>query len=181
MNVKLLFLLFLCEFTFINAQSFIEDKIVAQVGSNNISSKEFLYRYELTPQLFRENRNIKRELKKEFIYSLIAEKLLAQYALDTALDTIQTVRNTIKNYERMFVRDALYKKEIESKGAVEVDSLLDIYLSGRNNLTLVYLTFTDEKQAKDIYNSLIEGKDFDSLYSYLFDHLKDTLLIKRGE
>lgn len=181
MNVKLLLLFFLCGLVYLNAQSFIEDKIVARVGSNNISSKEFLYRYELTPQLFRENTNIKRELKKEFIYSLIAEKLLAQYAVDTALDTIKTVRNTVKNYERMFVRDALYKKEIESKGAVEVDSLLDIYLSEKSNLTLFYLTFTDEKQAKDVYKHLIEGKDFDSLYSYLSDELKDTLLIKRGQ
>lgn len=181
LNVKLVLLFLLCGLVYLNAQSFIEDKIVAQVGNNDISSKEFLYRYELTPQLFRENRNIKHELKKEFIYSLIAEKLLALYAVDTALDTIQTVRNTVKNYERMFVRDALYKKEIKSKGAVEVDSLLDIYLSDRSDLTLVYLTFKAEKHAKDIYNSLISGKDFDSLYSFLPDDLKDTILIKRGQ
>ena len=181
MRNKLTLAFVLTGFLLANAQTMNEEGTIARVGTDDISVKEFLYRYELTPQLFRENKNIKPELKKEFLYSLIAEKLLAQFAEDSFIDTSKIVRETIKSYEEMFVRDALYKKEIGDKSIGKEDSLLDIYLSGPSKLYVIYLSSSNEKQANDLYNLLALGVPFDSLYSELPDSSKDTLMLVRGQ
>lgn len=181
MRNKLTLAFILTGFLLVNAQTMNEDGIIARIGNDDISVKEFLYRYELTPQLFRENKNIKPELKKEFLYSLIAEKLLAQFARDSFIDTSKIVRETIKSYEEMFVRDALYKKEIGDKSIEKEDSLLDIYLSGPSKIFVIYLSSSNEKQADDLYNLLDSGAPFDSLYSELPDSSKDTLMLVRGQ
>ncbi|MEB2355361.1 MAG: hypothetical protein OZ915_09295, partial [Ignavibacteriales bacterium] len=56
-----------------------ENNILAGIGDKVITEQEFKVRYELTPQLFRENKKIVKELKFEFLYSLIAEKLFSKY------------------------------------------------------------------------------------------------------
>jgi parvulin-like peptidyl-prolyl isomerase len=180
MNSKLLLAFVISGFLLVNAQPINEENI-ARIGTNDISIKEFLYRYELTPQLYRENGNIKQELKKEFLYSLAAEKLLALYAEDSSVDTIEIVRNTIKSYEEMFVRDALYKKEIASKSVEKEDSLLDIYLAGASKVFVIYLSSVNEEQANILYERLAAGVSFDSLYSELPDGAKDTLMLIRGQ
>ena len=106
-----------------NAQSQ-EKQVLANIGQLTISSEEFQYRYELTPQLFRENQRISEELKLEFLYSMIAEKLLALYGDEIRLDTSVIVSKSLKYFEEMFVRDALYKKVIEEKAQSKTDSLM---------------------------------------------------------
>ena len=64
-----------------------EKQVLANIGQLTISSEEFQLRYELTPQMFRENQRISEESKLEFLYSMIAEKLLALYGDEIRLDT----------------------------------------------------------------------------------------------
>ena len=111
-----------------------EKQVLANIGQLTISSEEFQNRYELTPQLFRENQRISEELKLEFLYSLIAEKLLALYGDEIKLDTSLIVSKSLKYFEEMFVRDALYKKVIQEKAQSKTDSLMSLFQRRRRDL-----------------------------------------------
>lgn len=155
--------------------------ILAKIGNDFITKDEFQQRYELTPQLFRENKKIKEELKVEFLYSLAAEKLLSLYGDEIRLDTITVVKNYLKILEEMFVRDALYKREIQDKAAAKADSLLSYYLANANNVKLIYINSDSENEIKNIYDLLKIGVAFDSLYTELASDNTDTITVSIGQ
>jgi parvulin-like peptidyl-prolyl isomerase len=158
-----------------------EKQVLVKIGQLTISSEEFQLRYELTPQMFRENQRIRKELKQEFLYSMIAEKLLALYGDEIRLDTSLIVSKSLKYFEEMFVRDALYKKVIEEKAQSKTDSLMSFYLSNANNVKLIFMFSEDENEIKNIYKILELGVPFDSLYSELPVSQRDTLTISVGQ
>jgi parvulin-like peptidyl-prolyl isomerase len=158
-----------------------DEIILARVGENVITAKEFLARYELTPQLYRENKKIVSELKTEFLYSMIAEKLLAQYGIEIKLDTSEVVNKTLKNFEEMFVRDALYKKVIREKAKSKADSLLSFYLDYANNVQIVFISSKDEQEINNINKLIKIGVPFDSLYTEFAISINDTLTISLGQ
>lgn len=158
-----------------------DKQVLAKIGQLTISSEEFQLRYELTPQMFRENQRISEELKLEFLYSMIAEKLLALYGDEIRLDTSVIVSKSLEYFEEMFVRDALYKKVIEEKAQSKTDSLMSFYLSNANNVKMIFLFSDDKNEIKNIYKILELGVPFDSLYSELPVSQRDTLTISVGE
>lgn len=158
-----------------------DTKILARIGDKVINEQDFRIRYELTPQLFRENRKIDNELKLEFLYSLITEKLLAKYAEEIRLDTSAVVKESLKYFEEMFVRDALYKKVIRDKAKSRADSLLTFYLDNANNVKMIYIFSEDEKEIRSINNLIRLGVAFDSLYNELKTDKNDTINVSVGD
>ncbi len=155
--------------------------ILAKFDNGVISEQDFIIRYELAPQLFRENKNIISELKIEFLYSIIAEKLLASYGEETRLDTSQIVKESLNYFQEMFVRDALYKEVITKKAKNSVDSLLSFYLNNASNVKMLYIFSAEQKEITGIYNLIKMGFKFDSLYAELNDGRRDTLTISIGQ
>lgn len=153
---------------------------VAKIGDRTISIDEFRYRYELTPQLFRENKRVMNELKLEFLYTLIAEKLLAAYGETVSLDTSETVKNTLKIFEEMFVRDALYDLMIVEKAKYKADSLLGFYLANATMAKCIYIKSNTYEEAERIHKLLEKGVPFDFLLS---DNAikSDTLVVTFGQ
>jgi hypothetical protein len=97
-----------------------DDAPVAKVGRREISTAEFVDRYELTPWN-KEIRTLQMDAsKKEFLYTLIAEKLWAQKAIELGFDTSAQVKANFTSLEKMFVRDALYRLEITDKVAAAI-------------------------------------------------------------
>ncbi len=92
-----------------------DDAPLAKAGRREISTAEFTERYDLTPW----NKDLRtlpvEATKKEFLYTLIAEKLWAQKAVELGFDTSAQVRANFASLEKMFVRDALYRLEITDK------------------------------------------------------------------
>lgn len=158
-----------------------ENKILARIGDRVITDQEFRVRYELTPQLFRENRRIDTELKLEFLYSLIAEKLLAKYGEETRLDTSAVVKESLKYFEEMFVRDALYKKVIRDNAKSKADSLLSFYLDNANNVQMTYIFSLDETEIRNIHKLIRMGVAFDSLFTELKTGKNDTVIVSIGD
>lgn len=158
-----------------------ENKVLAKIGTFEITSDEFVARYELTPQLLKENQKIKEELKLEFLYSLIAEKLLALYGEQMRLDTSAIVKQSLQYFEEMFVRDALYKKVIQEKAQYKTDSLLNFYLSNANNVKMIYIYSDNDTDINKIYSLLKLGVPFDSLYSELNSGRIDTFSVSIGQ
>lgn len=159
MKIVLIILIFLYTNNFL---VFSQNKFepVTTVGSESISVDEFQFRYELTPQMFRGHDKIGNELKQEFLYTLIAEKLLALYGESISLDTIEIVRYTLKSFEEMFVRDELYKRMIVEKAKIKTDSLLGFYLSNASKAKLTYIRTSDFDEAEKISNLLQKGTPF---------------------
>lgn len=158
-----------------------DNSILARIGDKVITAQEFKARYELTPQLFRENKKIVKELKLEFLYSLIAEKLFSKYGDEIRLDTSASVKESLEYFEEMFVRDALYKKVIRERARSKADSLLSFYLANANNVQMIYIYSENEEEIKNIHNLIKLGVSFDSLYSELKTDRNDSLVVSVGE
>ena len=157
------------------------DEPVATVGSKSISVDEFQFRYELTPQLFRERDDKGNKLKQEFLYTLIAEKLLASYGESVSLDTTEIVKLTLQTFEEMFVRDELYKRMIVEKAKFKADSLLGFYLANSTSSMLTYIRTDRFDEAERIGELLKKGVPFDFFYSDTSLSLQDTLTITFGQ
>jgi parvulin-like peptidyl-prolyl isomerase len=148
----------------IYAQDF-NDKPVARVGNSTISSSEFLQRYELTPVFRKENKSMKESIKLEFLYSLMAEKLWALEAKDLRYDTTNVIKFITDRFTKMFVRDALYQREIKDKVQILDAELIKSYNRYNTTLEVNYLV-DDKKDVIDkLYSLLKAGVPFDSVLS----------------
>jgi hypothetical protein len=158
-----------------------ENEPVAKVGKQTITVDEFQNRYELTPQMFREQRENSDESKQEFLYTLIAEKLLAIYGETISLDTTEIVNYTLKTFEDMFVRDELYKRMVVEPAKHKADSLLGFYISNASTARLKFIRTDNLDEAENIYTLLQKGTPFDFFNSDSSLGYIDTLTITFGQ
>lgn len=158
------FVLFLFFLAFTNIIG--QESEVAKIGNDKISSNEFLKRFELTPRV-RTSANIDTQ-KTQFLQTLIAEKLWAKEARNLYLDTLYSYRQYKSNLEKMLVRDALFKKEIESKLSIDEKNIQSALNKRKYELRLKFL-FSKSKF------------EIDSLYARLKDIKIDSILIGRQE
>ncbi len=141
----------------------IDNKPVAKIGYLTISQDEFQERYEMTPVFRKHIKRMRESLKLEFLYSLIAEKLWALEAENRHLDTTSVVSFAAKEFEKMFVRDALYKKEIRDKVTVSDSEIIQGYTRNNTKLEVNYLVSDSESVIRDLYNLLQQGIPFDTI------------------
>jgi hypothetical protein len=175
-KVTILFLLIL-PFSLFPQQN---DKIIAKIGNIEISEQKFLERYELTPVLGKEIKSDAEALKEEVLHALIAEKLFSLKAQEMNIDTSEIVKRTLEGYEKLFVRDALYKKEIREKAAHTADSLLTLYVGKASQVWFTYITAANAKEINNIYAILKRGATYDSVYT-MFNPTYDTLKTRIGD
>ena len=142
-----------------------EKKVVAKVGSEEITEDVFLERYELSPQANAGMIGAEESLKQEVLYSIIAEKLWALEAAREGLSNSELIKSTYKTIEKMYVRDALYRKEILNKVELTNEYLTDAFKRNSKILKLNYLFSTSEEEINNLYSLLDEGASFDSLLS----------------
>lgn len=141
-----------------------DQKIIAKIGTEFISESEFRERYELTPQLSVGVIGAEDALKKEVLYSIIAEKLWALEAESMGLDNSELIKSTYKAIEKMYVRDALYRQEILNKVQLSDEYLIEAFRRNNLVLDLNYLFSEDEAEINDFYAQLINGVDFYSIF-----------------
>ena len=142
-----------------------EKKVVAKVGSEEITEDVFLERYELSPQANAGMIGAEESLKQEVLYSIIAEKLWALEAAREGLSNSELIKSTYKTIEKMYVRDALYRKEILDKVKLTNEYLTDAFKRNSKILKLNYLFSTSEEEINNLYSLFDEGASFDSLLS----------------
>jgi parvulin-like peptidyl-prolyl isomerase len=139
------------------------NKVVATVGNSAITSEEFLERYEMTPLFRKQIKRITPSLKLEFLYSLIAEKLWAQQAEAMGYDTTKIMNFVNEEFEKMFVRDAMYHREIKDKIKVTDEELIKGYVRNGKKLMINFLFSEDKKEIWNLYKMLNDGVPFDSV------------------
>ena len=138
-----------------------QKKIVAQIGKEKITAKEFKTRYELMPHLSTyQNPD---SIKKEFLYSLVAEKLWADEAKSEGLDTAQIIRLMLKPLTKMYIRDALFQAKIGSKIHLNPRDILNGITEFRTKLFVQVIASTDSNRIFKAFAKLKKGIQIDSL------------------
>lgn len=158
-------------------------RIVGKAGSRSITENEYIERYEFTPGFRRENKNLSESLKLEFLYTLLAEKLWALEASSLGMDTLEVMKFSKIAFEKMFVRDELYKREILNKIEISETEIVDGYSRSTTNLHINYLISEDEEEIRQLYHLLNQGIPFDSILaeSPELQEQKKTVTIVYGQ
>ncbi|MBM4175091.1 MAG: hypothetical protein FJ213_02810 [Ignavibacteria bacterium] len=141
------------------------DSVLVDFGMKVITVNEFQKRFELTPWPRRNVREIDEEIKTEFLNTLIAEKLMAIEAESITIDTSIALSSAYLQLEKMFVRDALYKREIRDKVVISKEESDNAFAKSLVKIYCHYIFANDSAHVYDIYKKLIGGEDFDSILS----------------
>ena len=156
---------------------------LATVGGQVIREKDFLERYELMPWLHKDRKGLAELNKQEFLYSLIAEKLLS---LEASTQNVgQDTSSQMMRYgmERMFVRDELYKREVFPKiniSLTELQNGIDTYAW---ELELAVLRILSVDEGELLYRKVVSSRNADSSLTFFNDSLfvpLDTITVDFG-
>ncbi len=141
----------------------IANDTLAKVGNKSITVRDFIERYELTIWRGKEKKTQVEKNKLEFLYSMIAEKLLALEALELGLDKNPEIQRAIRQTEHLLVLDELYKQEIKDKVKVTEEEILKALPKFNTEVEIKYIIAETKEKADSLWNLLKRGEDFDSL------------------
>ncbi|MCA0389627.1 MAG: hypothetical protein LCH52_14145 [Bacteroidetes bacterium] len=138
--------------------------VVAKIGDREITDKEFILRYEMTPKYLAHVKGAQNALKEELIYTVAAEKLFALEAEILRLDTIKDVKKRIDQFEKMFASDALFKVEIIDRIDQTQQTLANEMAKAITKIELRAIRNSNENEIKRAFDILQSGVSFDSLF-----------------
>ncbi|MBK8662313.1 MAG: hypothetical protein IPN18_11110 [Ignavibacteriales bacterium] len=141
-----------------------QKEVVAKIGNREITTEEFILRYEMSPKFTAHVKGAVKALKEELIYTVTAEKLFALEAELLRLDTLKDVKRRIEQFEKMFARDALFKAEIVDKIDQTQQTLANEMAKAITKIKIKAIRNTDQAQINNVYNFLNNGVPFDSLF-----------------
>jgi hypothetical protein len=173
----------LCCICISNAQlSEHQSSAIARAGTMYISEQEFLERYELLPWQYRNRATNVEESKLVFLYSLVAEKLLAQEALAHHIDRDSLVQNAISGIKKMFARDQLYREEVSGKVTVSKEEIRRAIVDAKRQLVLSFFYFEDSTDAAFVRKQLKNCRQFNRFQiDTAMAVLRDTVTLLWGE
>jgi hypothetical protein len=155
---------------------------IARAGNIYISEQEFLERYELLPGQYRNRQNNIEESKLAFLYSLVAEKLLAQESIARHLDQDSLYQVAIEGIKKMLARDQLYREEISGKVKVTKAEIQKAAMDARRQLFLSFLYFEDSTDAAFVRKQLKNCKQFSRFQvDTAMAIIRDTATLMWGE
>ncbi len=143
-----------------------EKDIIAKVGDKILTVDEFKYRFEFTPQINRKNSD-NESAKDELLYTLIAENLFAIEAQRRGLDTLSVLKNNYIPLEKMFLRDALYQREIADKVELNIKKFNEGLKLASYKCFVDYVFTVEQQNIDSAYTLLKSNSNFDSLVTQL--------------
>lgn len=139
------------------------ERYVARAGDVFISEQEFLERFELTPGLYRHRKPQLAEEKLVFLYSMIAEKLLAQEAAARDLDRDTLFQQAFLDLTKMVARDELYRQEVSQKVDVWAKEIQQGMARAVKQRRVSFLFFPGGEDAQFVRRQMQKQTDFDLL------------------
>lgn len=137
------------------------ENILAKIGDNFISKAEFEARLNYLPKQGIESKNSQEGIKKELIYTLLAEKLWANYAKENGFENNISVITAKNVMEKMFIRDELYKREIKDKIVFDEIDVLEAEKKYNKLITVnIYYSYNSDKMFQ-LYNLITQKLSFD--------------------
>ncbi len=156
-----LFFILLWDCSYVFAQD--SNEVVAEVGTEKITSRDFKIRFELSPFLPTDKSIDPDSIKFDFLYSLIAEKLWAKEADLLGMTNTENFDFYFKPLEAMFVRDALFKIEVEDKVLLSAEDINNGIIKSQAKLSTQIVTTNDSVSIYNYYRHINLNKNFDSL------------------
>ncbi len=157
---------------------------VATIGKQVITAKDFLERFELMPWPKKELHSRMELTKKEFLYSLVAEKLLAMEASNQNIGTDSTSISMQYNLERLFVRDELYKREVFPKISISQNEIQKGLTRFAFEIQVEILGVLSQDDGEQLYKKVVRSKEKNRTLHSLKDILYvpiDTLQVNFGQ
>ena len=134
---------------------------VAKVGNSYITLSEFKQSYEFNPYLDRVNPPD--SAKKLLLYSMIAEKMLAQEEAQHLGKARERLNDLVDEYRREAMIEAFWKQIIIPKVKVSEEELRQAYKKSKVKKIIRYLLFTDAGDAKKAYAMIQNGMSFEQV------------------
>ncbi len=155
---------------------------LALVNGESITSDAFKYRFELSVYPDKDNPTYLDSIKKQFLLSMVAEKLLSIAALESG-DLLDAEDKSIrKEAEEIFLRDALYRQEVVNRAKITNEEIQN----DLKNMSYFYVVdafyFPDSTSASWFYlqnHALPSDKFYSVAVASGIRH--DTLQIGYGE
>ncbi|MFN3694720.1 MAG: peptidylprolyl isomerase, partial [Ignavibacterium sp.] len=161
--IKFFFSSLIILYSAVNIYPQIKEYIVAEIADTKIIAKEFLYRLELTPFITHKSAWNQDSLKSDFLYSLVAERLWYLDAIEKGLTESEEFRFYFKPIEDIFLRDALFKKEVEEKVKLSAEDFSNALNKAQYKIISKILTSTDSALIFELYSKLQTIDNYDSV------------------
>jgi len=139
------------------------EKILAQIGNQKIIAKEFKLRYELSPFVSHRSKWNQDTIKTDFLFSMIAERLWYLDALDKGLENSEEFRFYFKPLQDIFLRDYLFKQEIEEKIKLTANDVSNAIYKAQFKIKSKILNSNDSIKIFTIHSLLNEKITLDSI------------------
>ena len=143
-----------------------DSNILAEFGDRSITSQEFKYRYEFTPQIKRQyfDENVARE---ELLFTIIAENLFSIEAENQGYDTLTLFQDNFIPMEKMYVRDALYTTYVSDKVEFNNKKFIEGMNLANRKIYVDYIFSTSKSDIENAFLKLQNSTNFDSTVSSL--------------
>ncbi len=167
----------------VKAESTQKMDTLAVVDGSPITSADFLTRFEMSIYPGKDDPTTLEETKREFLYSMIAEKLLSQAAARSDQPYTSSEELVRKQMQDIFMRDALFRKEIMPHAKVSRQEVLHGFgISIYKYIVDAFYFNSDKSTAWSFYRTL-EQKGAPNIYATARSlHIHhDTLEIPYGE
>ena len=138
-----------------------QDEILVKADDFKITQTEFLKRFESTPRI--QSISSINEQKEEFLLTLVAEKLWAVQTQNQKLQNDTNLELYLKNIEKMNVRDAYFKDEIENKVIITNEEINKEFQKYNSILYFNFLYSESRAEIDSLHLELINGITIDSL------------------
>ncbi len=156
---------------------------LATVGATVITAKDYLERFELMPWPNKDKAGQIEFAKLEFLYSLVAEKLLALEAAAQNIGFDSTTKKLQRNLERMFVRDELYKREVHPKIVIPPEETKEGMRRFPYEIHAAVFGILSKSEGMTLRNKVIQSKNKKTVLKRFYDSLYipvDTILVSYG-
>ena len=156
--------------------------VLARAGNVFVAEREFIERFELTPGLYRHRKPQLEQEKLLMLYSMVAEKLLAQEATARSLDTTARYRSGVADLTRLLVRDELYRQEVSARVQITPAELRQGVERARQRRLLRFWYFAQEEDARFVRSRVRTAGELDRLTLDPNVHvLSDTATVLWGD
>jgi len=146
-----------------NAQTDDGEVPVARIGPTEITRNEFRQRFELTPWPGKHRTGYIDMIKEDFLYSLIAERLLALEAERRGYTEDSGVKEMVERMKRFYVKDRLYTDEVQSAVDITEEDLRQEYFRMKSDATVSFLYFDSRTEAELVWERINDGTPFDQI------------------
>ncbi len=156
---------------------------IATVGTDVINGTDYLERFELMPWPLKDDKARIEYTKQEFLYSMIAERLLAFEATDLGIERDSASNVWHRSLEKMFSRDELFKREVLPKISVTTTEVRDGLRKYAYQLHVLILEISSKEKGDLLYKKVLRAANKDSVFSVFEDSLfiaLDTATVNFG-